>query len=63
MYQQDSRVTTSVVGDTEADANDANETNYFGQTQEAGTNLTFFQKGRLMGGSTAPKAMGGSTCL
>ncbi|AUG84956.1 hypothetical protein MAELSTROM_36 [Pseudoalteromonas phage Maelstrom] len=58
MYYQDSRLTPSVTTDTEADANDALEVNYYGQTQEAGTNLSFFQKGVLMGGSTAPKAMG-----
>ncbi len=58
MYYQDSRLTPAVTKDTDADTNDDIEVNYMGQTQESGTNLTFFQKGVLMGGSTAPKAMG-----
>ena len=58
MYYTDSRLTPSVTNDTEADANDALNVNYYGQTQEAGVNLSFFQKGRLTGGTTAPKAMG-----
>ena len=58
MYQTDSRLTPSVTNDTEADANDALSVNYYGQTQEAGVNLSFLQRGTLTGGSTAPKAMG-----
>lgn len=58
MYYQDSKLTESVSTDTEADVNDAISVNYMGQTQESGTNLTFFQKGVLTGGSTAPKSMG-----
>jgi len=58
MYYTDSRLTPSVLTDAEADTNDALEVNYYGQTQEAGVNLSFFQKGRLTGGATAPKAMG-----
>lgn len=58
MYYSDSRLTPSVVTDSEADTNDALEVNYYGQTQEAGTNVSFLQRGVLMGGATAPKAMG-----
>ena len=58
MYYTDSRLTPSVLTDVEADANDALGVNYCGQTQEAGVNLSFFQRGRLTGGATAPKAMG-----
>jgi hypothetical protein len=58
MYYTDSRLTPSVTTDTEANTNDALEVNYYGQTQEAGVNLSFFQRGRLTGGATAPKAMG-----
>ena len=58
MFQTDSRLTPSVTTDTEAKINDDLGVNYYGQTQEAGVNLSFFQKGRLTGGTTAPKAMG-----
>tara|TARA_R110000851_G_scaffold331777_2_gene506490 strand:- start:720 stop:2198 length:1479 start_codon:yes stop_codon:yes gene_type:complete len=58
MYYTDSRLTPSVLTDVEADANDALGVNYYGQTQEAGVNVSFFQRGRLTGGATAPKAMG-----
>lgn len=58
MYYVDDRLTASVTTDTEADTNDALEVNYYGQTQEAGVSISFFQKGRLTGGATAPKAMG-----
>jgi hypothetical protein len=58
MYYTDSRLTPSVTTDAEADINDAIEVSYYGQTQEAGVNISFFQKARLTGGTTAPKAMG-----
>ena len=58
MYYTDSRLTPSVTTDTEADANDALEVNYYGQTQEAGVDVSFLQRGVLTGGATAPKAMG-----
>ncbi len=58
MYQTDSRLTPSVKTDAEADANDALNVNYYGQTQEAGVDVSFLQKGRLTGGSSAPTAMG-----
>jgi hypothetical protein len=57
-FYPDDRLTPSVLDDGQADINDAIEVNYMGQTQEAGVNFSFFQKGRLTGGATAPKAMG-----
>ena len=58
MYYSDSRLTPSVVTDTEADTNDALGVNYYGQTQEAGVNRSFYQQGRLTGGDSSLKAMG-----
>lgn len=58
MYYADTRLTPSVTTDSEADTNDAITVNYYGQTQEAGVNRSFFQRGQLTGGDTAPKAMG-----
>ena len=58
MYYSDSRLTPSVTTSAEADVNDPLEVNYYGQTQEAGVNVSFFQRGKLTGGATAPKAMG-----
>lgn len=58
MYYSDSRLTPSVTDSAEADINDPLDVNYYGQTQEAGVNVSFLQRGRLTGGDTAPKAMG-----
>jgi hypothetical protein len=58
MFYADSRLTPSVLDDAEAKINDDLGVNYYGQTQEAGVQRSFFQRGRLTGGSTAPKAMG-----
>ena len=58
MYYTDSRLTPSVLTDAEAKINDDLGVNYYGQTQEAGVERSFFQRGRLTGGETAPKAMG-----
>jgi hypothetical protein len=58
MYQQDSRRTAIVTDSTTKATYDALRVNYFGQTQEAGTLLEFFQPGQLCGGSTDPLAMG-----
>ena len=58
MYYSDDRLTPSVTDDSEADSNDALDVNYYGQTQESGVNVSFLQRGRLTGGSTAPKSMG-----
>jgi hypothetical protein len=58
MYYTDSRLAPSVTTSTQADVNDPLTVNYYGQTQEAGVNVSFLQRGRLTGGETAPKAMG-----
>lgn len=58
MYTQDSRLTPTVTGTTQSDTLDAIRINYYGQTQEAGTQLSFYQRGTLMGGATAPLKMG-----
>ena len=57
-YQTDARLTATVSTDALADFYDAIRVNYYGVTQEAGTLLSFYQKGQLLGGSTAPTAMG-----
>lgn len=57
-YYRDSRLTATVTTDADADFYDALRVNYYGVTQEAGTLLDFYQRGQLMGGSTAPTAMG-----
>ena len=58
MFYADSRLTPSALDDAEAKINDDLGVNYYGQTQEAGVQRSFFQRGRLTGGATAPKAMG-----
>lgn len=58
MYQQDSRRSATVTTSTDKAAYDALRVNYFGQTQESGELLEFYQEGQLMGGSTDPLAMG-----
>lgn len=58
MYVQDGRLTPTVTSTTESDTLDAIRCNYYGQTQEAGSQISFYQRGTLMGGSTAPLKMG-----
>lgn len=58
MYTQDSTQTAVVSTTSEKNAFDAIGANYFGVTQEAGTNLTFFQNGILGGGTSDPRQMG-----
>lgn len=58
MYTQDTRLTPTVTSTTESDTLDAIRCNYYGQTQEAGAQISFYQRGALMGGSTAPLKMG-----
>ncbi|WP_259341471.1 DUF3383 domain-containing protein, partial [Bordetella avium] len=43
--------------DPMADFYDARRVNYYGQTANAGQSLSFFQRGYLMGGATAPLDM------
>jgi len=56
MYQQ-ADLTASVVTNALADLYDPLRVNYYGQTQTAGTNISFYQRGVLMGGATAPVDM------
>lgn len=57
-YQRDARLTPTVTKNNDADFYDGIRINYYGVTQEAGTLLDFYQRGVLMGGSTAPTSMG-----
>lgn len=52
MYQQADLV-ASVTTDALADLYDPLRVNYYGQTQTAGQQIAFYQRGLLMGGSTA----------
>ncbi|EDW2260650.1 DUF3383 domain-containing protein [Salmonella enterica subsp. enterica] len=56
MYQQFS-VTPTVTETTLSDSLDKYRINYYGRTQTAGQNIDFYQRGLLMGGSTAPVDM------
>lgn len=56
MYKQFA-LTPSVTETTDAQAYDAMRANYYGQTQKAGQNISFYQDGVLMGGATAPVDM------
>lgn len=58
MYVQDSRLTPTVTTTTLSNTIDAIKINYYGQTQEAGSQINFYQRGVLMGGSTDPRKMG-----
>lgn len=50
-------LTPSVTTTADSDALDPLRANYYGRTQTAGQNLDFYQRGVLMGGSTAPVDM------
>lgn len=54
---QQSTLTPSVTDDATADAMDALNINYYGQTQSAGVLVSFYQRGVLMGGITDPLDM------
>jgi len=56
MYQQ-ADLTASVTTNAAADLYDPLRVNYYGQTQTAGTNISFYQRGVMMGGDTAPVDM------
>jgi hypothetical protein len=57
MYQQFPTVTPTVTTTSVSNAYDALRVNYYGSTQTAGQILSFYQRGSLMGGSTAPVDM------
>lgn len=54
---QRANLTASVTDDTSADVYDNLRVNYYGQTQTAGQNISFYQRGVLMGVDTAPVDM------
>ncbi|MEG2041541.1 MAG: DUF3383 family protein, partial [Hafnia sp.] len=56
MYQQFA-ITPSVTETDLSNLLDAQRVNYYGQTQTAGQKINFYQRGLLMGGSTAPVDM------
>lgn len=58
MFQQFSGKTAKVTDDDTANALDALKVNYYGQTQTAGQNLSFYQRGIVCGTSTSPSQMG-----
>lgn len=57
MYQQASGLDASVTTDSLKFTLDGVRINYYGKTQEAGTDLSFYQKGQLTGGTSAPQYM------
>lgn len=57
MFQIFDGLTATVTTNELANTLDALRINYIGQTQSAGQNLSFFQRGFLMGGATAAKNM------
>lgn len=57
MFKTNFGLTPSVTTNADANTYDALRVNFYGQTQSAGTNLSFYQRGYLMGGSTDAKDM------
>jgi hypothetical protein len=57
MFQQ-FNLTPSVSSDSVANTLDANRINYYGNTQNAGQQISFYQRGTLMGPATSPTDMG-----
>jgi len=57
MYQIDDRLTPSVITTTIANYADDLLINYYGQTQQAGRKINFYQRGVLWGPDTSPRDM------
>lgn len=57
MYRQVGALTPLVTSTPVSDAYDALRINYYGQTATAGQKIAFYQRGKLMGGSTDPVDM------
>lgn len=57
MFQIFPTLTPSVTDDSDANAYDALSINYYGQTQEAGVQIAFYQTGVLQGPPTSPLGM------
>jgi len=53
MFQQVNGLTPSVTDDATANTLDSENTNYYGQTQSAGQNVSFYQRGLMSGSSVA----------
>lgn len=58
MYQQNFPFTPSVTNDANANTYDALRVNYYGETQNAGQLINFYQRGFMMGGTNVPVDMG-----
>ncbi len=58
MYQVFDFLTPSVTSTTVSDTLDSQRVNYYGQTQNAGQKINFFQRGVLMGTASDPTDMG-----
>ena len=54
MYKQNGAYAASVTTDALSDALDAARVNYYGMTQKAGQQISFYQEGVLCGGATGP---------
>lgn len=54
MYKQNAAYTPSVSADALSDSLDTARVNYYGVTQTAGAKISFYQRGVLCGGATAP---------
>lgn len=57
MYKQIANLTASVTDDSVKTALDAARVNYYGQTQQAGQQVSFYQNGMLCGLAVNPQAM------
>lgn len=57
MFRQVGGFTADVTTDALANVYDTARVNYYGQTASAGQNISFFQRGFLLGGATAPLDM------
>lgn len=57
MFKQFGGVSASVTTDADSDSMDSMRVNYYGRTQTAGQLLEFYQRGLLMGPSSAPVDM------
>ena len=57
MFAPDSVLSALITSDDDADTYDALRMNYMGRTQESGTELTWYQRGVLMGGDTDATTM------
>ena len=57
MFQQFPTLTATVTNDTDSAFYDSLLINYLGQTQTAGQDISFYQRGNLCGGATDPRAI------